>query len=499
MIDKWIIKNVEGVMVLFMQGTLADAKIMHRKLSGFAKEPAQTSIPPYNYRIELTQSDPEILEKIKTAAEEAAVSSRYVMPFEPATLESAAAQRKENETPPDTAFSLKRDAVFLIQDSDGSTGQITSIDLNEEGLKIAGRKSGALEPVKETTEKKENFGDLENSKGMHLEGTGHNLDLAKTQIMAGADIPRLPAAAAQPPAAPPPAAAAPPPAEPPAPAPETEKKSEDIKPQIDALLTRAFAARQPAKPEDDKPEPLGLEGILAAKTALDVYASDNDFKKDVKRNILSKEENDKIREILAKTQKTAFNIFEQEIKKKEAAAEHAVDPVDLLLTKKTPAAPAPRVIPGKKSFEKKPAPAAPKRSESAPPPGIQTPPPANINLEPPAPAGPPQATRVINPEPEAEETKGMPRLKLAGFPPRPPQEEPEIFAGPPVVGGAEFEDKTQKTHSFLTKKIESAHNAPVKEESKAGHFINPFDSLENLEKHDQSFIREIEKKDAKKQ
>ncbi|MDR0292496.1 MAG: hypothetical protein LBI01_07095 [Elusimicrobium sp.] len=500
MIEKWDIKNAEGVMTLFMHGSLSDARLMQKKLAGYCREPAQTNIPPYNYRFALTTEDQEILEKIKIAAAEAAESSRVVLPFMPATLQSAAAQRDSNVLE-GTLFTLKKDdeAAFSAPPSGGEE-RITTLNLDLDGLKLTeNTQKNILEPVKPAVEEKENFGDLSNSNNLILEGVGQDLNLARTEVK---EIKEVPAAPAQPPAS---ALESMPFM------PEIEKeKSEDIKPKIDALLTKVFSKQEEAgQAKQEKGQPLGLEGILAAKTALDVYASAAPSKEEDKKNILSKEEDEKIQELLSKTQKTAFNIFEQEIKRLEEVSDHVVDPFDLMLPKSNePAAPSPKIIPGKKGFDKKPAKqAAPKQSEGGPRPEVAPPPapsaaepaaPANINLE--NFTAPHVTRRVLNPLPEVDESTGMPILKAGKtFPPSAPKE-PEAYFGPSmdVVGGREFEEKTQKNLSHLTKKINGAQNAPVKEESKADNFINPFDKFENDLKHEQSFIAEIDNKNSDK-
>ncbi|MCL2888319.1 MAG: hypothetical protein FWF35_03315 [Elusimicrobia bacterium] len=503
MIETWDIKNAEGVITLFMQGSLNDARLMQKKLAGYCKEPVQTSIPPYNYRMALTTNDREILEKIKIAAAEAAESSRVVLPFMPATLESAAAQR-DTSVLEGTLFALKRDDEVTFP-GDPGVERLTSVDLDSAGLKIAeDKKDDVLEPVKPVQEEKENFGNLDNVNNLVLEGTTQDLNLARTVIQAEKEVPAPPPAAepVQPPAVP---AAAPAPENMPFMPAAGEEKSDDIKPQIDALLTKVFAKQEVAGTQEEKKQPLGLEGILAAKTALDVYASADFTKEKDKSNILSKEEDAKIQELLSKTQKTAFNIFEQEIKKQEEAEDHAVDPFDLLASKTKDAAPAPpKVIPGKKGFDKKPqAHKTPvkeetKKSEPAPAPS-EAAGPADINLDKPALTAPPAPPRIINPNPEAEETTGMPKLKITGVTQPAAPKGPEAYFGPSmdVVGGPEFEEKTQKSHSYLTKKINGTQNAPSREEGKADNFINPFDNFEN-DKHEQSFIAEIDKKNSDK-
>ncbi|ACC97718.1 ATPase involved in DNA replication initiation [Elusimicrobium minutum Pei191] len=343
MIDIWEIKNREGVMTLYLHGTAADAKLAYKKLQPFAKEPMLADNPPYNYRIDLLNNDPDIIDKIKTAVEEVVKQSKKITPFFPANLESVLDPdnpptifRKKTDLETEN-FKVSRDPDISFRD-ESNGDQITSIDLGDGGLSIAPGDTMMM-PLKEESAEPQ---DQENKSELHSD-INNIFDLppgGSEQAEAGDgpyDYPKDPTSEFEHnfdfPT-------------------ESEKEESEHKDnganyreeEIQRLLEKTMPGTRPS----GNRAKISLEDILAAKTVMDVYA-DSGVTAEAKEGAEINKESAKVGEILENSDKTSFNIFEQNFKEdtseKESGGE-VIDPFDMIVSggslneKKEPKEPA---------------------------------------------------------------------------------------------------------------------------------------------------------------
>ncbi|MGB2578531.1 chromosomal replication initiator protein [Elusimicrobium simillimum] len=467
MIEKWDIKNVEGVMVLFLQGNMTDAKLAAKKLQGFSKDPVQTSIPPYNYRLDLTAYDPDSLSKIKIAIAEVVEQSKKVIPFTPANLENAAAGKKEDPLEL-TGIEIARDEEYNPFADRTQLDQITSFDLNLEGLGLVSVKDDKpvekeSVPTTEIFDQKSLFIDDRPPVPVQEEepdteyDVNYDFDEQDKTEAAGIGEDTLNTAGKMDNIT------------------NTAPGSEsDLSPKIDAILGKVNAGRQNRAVklgDDDDAVPLkaekgaSLEDILAAKTVLDMYATTGLDQAPLQPGEDKKDEGKNVEEIfLNDAAKTTFNVFDGSAAPKDPRAEeHAVDPFDLIFSQAAEKEREKNVVKKTVSVDSEEAGHAQQKEEPKP-------------QEPAA----EEAKTVEAPAEEKEEEPAKEKIEESSAPEvkeEPAEEEPKKADAPQTVEDA------------------AALQAAEAEKTKAT-FLNPFDSFEEIESgsmEDQDFFEKFQK------
>lgn len=112
MIEKWEIKPDGADKYLYITGTSTDARLVQKKLDGYAASAEDAGAEGYAYRFKLTAAQEPILSKIETAVAEAVEQSKKVTPFIPATLESAAEEQYTAQKITDAAADSMPEDIF---------------------------------------------------------------------------------------------------------------------------------------------------------------------------------------------------------------------------------------------------------------------------------------------------------------------------------------------------------------------------------------------------